>query len=102
MRWTPTPGQTDVLGNGDRDPLGPLRQAHRQANRRLPSARPDVAGLSADGLAELRGLLRAMIHDHRAANPRDTYREVLAAVLDYRSWHTFELRMSAARRPANG
>src|SRR2546427_2972072 len=24
---------------------------------------------------------------------RSTYREVLAAVLDYRSWHTFELRM---------
>jgi len=53
----------------------------------------DAASLGAEGLAELRGLLRAMIHDHRAANPRDTYREVLAAVLDYRSWHTFELRM---------
>ena len=53
----------------------------------------DVAGLPAEGLAELRGLLRAMIHEHRAANPRDTYREVLGAVLDYRSWHTFELRM---------
>src|ERR1039457_1222650 len=53
----------------------------------------DAAGLGADGLAELRGLLRAMIHDHRAANPRDTYREVLGSVLDYRSWHTFELRM---------
>jgi len=53
----------------------------------------DAAGLGADGLAELRGLLRAMIHDHRAANPRDTYREVLGSVLDYRSWHTFELRL---------
>lgn len=53
----------------------------------------DAASLGADGLAELRGLLRAMIHNHRSANIRDTYREVLAAVLDYRSWHTFELRM---------
>ncbi len=53
----------------------------------------DVAALSAAGLAELRGLLRAMIREHRAANPRDTYREVLGAVLDYRAWHTFELRM---------
>ncbi|HEY5986935.1 MAG TPA: SbcC/MukB-like Walker B domain-containing protein, partial [Streptosporangiaceae bacterium] len=53
----------------------------------------DAASLGPEGLAELRGLLRAMIHDHRAANPRDTYREVLTAVLDYRSWHTFELRM---------
>jgi len=53
----------------------------------------DAASLGADGLAELRGLLRAMIHDQRAANPRDTYREVLGSVLDYRSWHTFELRM---------
>ncbi len=53
----------------------------------------DAAHLGPQGLAELRGLLRAMIHDHRAGNPRDTYREVLTAVLDYRSWHTFELRM---------
>ncbi len=53
----------------------------------------DAASLGPDGLAELRGLLRAMIHDHRASNPRDTYREVLGSVLDYRSWHTFELRM---------
>jgi len=53
----------------------------------------DAAALGPDGLAELRGLLRAMIHEHRAGNPRDTYREVLASVLDYRSWHTFELRM---------
>ena len=60
----------------------------------------DAAGLGADGLAELRGLLRAMIHGHRAANPRDTYREVLASVLDYRSWHTFELRLLQPGRPA--
>jgi hypothetical protein len=60
----------------------------------------DAAGLGADGLAELRGLLRAMIHDHRAANPRDTYREVLGSVLDYRSWHTFELRLLQPGRPA--
>jgi hypothetical protein len=53
----------------------------------------DAASLGPDGLAELRGLLRDMIHDHRAAHRRDTYREVLAAVLDYRSWHAFELRM---------
>lgn len=53
----------------------------------------DAATLGPDGLAELRGLLRAMIHEHRASNPRDTYREVLGSVLDYRSWHTFELRM---------
>jgi hypothetical protein len=53
----------------------------------------DAAALGPDGLAGLRGLLRAMIHEHRASNPRDTYREVLASVLDYRSWHAFELRM---------
>ena len=53
----------------------------------------DAATLGPDGLAELRGLLRAMIHEHRASNPRDTYREVLGSVLDYRSWHAFELRM---------
>jgi uncharacterized protein (TIGR02680 family) len=59
----------------------------------------DAAGLGPDGLAELRGLLRTMIHDHRAGNPRDTYREVLAAVLDYRSWHAFELQLLSPGSP---
>ena len=59
----------------------------------------DAAGLGPDGLAELRALLRAMIHDHRASNPRDTYREVLAAVLDYRSWHAFELQLLSPGSP---
>ena len=60
----------------------------------------DAAGLGPDGLAELRALLRAMIHDHRASNPRDTYREVLAAVLDYRSWHAFELQLLSPGSPS--
>jgi putative exonuclease SbcCD C subunit len=60
----------------------------------------DAAGLGPDGLAELRGQLRAMIHDHRAGNPRDTYREVLAAVLDYRSWHAFELQLLSPGSPS--
>ena len=60
----------------------------------------DAAGLGPEGLAELRAMLRAMIHDHRAGNPRDTYREVLAAVLDYRSWHAFELQLLSPGSPA--
>jgi hypothetical protein len=60
----------------------------------------DAAGLGPDGLAELRAQLRAMIHDHRAGNPRDTYREVLAAVLDYRSWHAFELQLLSPGSPS--
>jgi uncharacterized protein (TIGR02680 family) len=60
----------------------------------------DATYLGADGLAELRALLRAMIHAHRAAYPRDTYREVLAAVLDYRSWHAFELQLLSPGSPA--
>jgi uncharacterized protein (TIGR02680 family) len=59
----------------------------------------DASGLGPGGLAELRGLLRAMIHDHRARNSRDTYREVLAAVLDYRSWHAFELQLLSPGSP---
>ncbi len=53
----------------------------------------DARDLGPDGLTDLRGLLREMIRDHRASHPRDTYREVLATVLDYRSWRTFELRI---------
>jgi hypothetical protein len=59
----------------------------------------DARDLGPDGLSELRALLRAMIHDHRASNPRDTYREVLAAVLDYRSWHAFELQLLSPGSP---
>ncbi len=51
----------------------------------------DAQGLGPSGLAELRGNLREMIRDHRARHPRATYKEVLAGVLDYRTWHTFEL-----------
>ena len=60
----------------------------------------DAASLGSEGLTELRGQLRAMIHDYRASNPRDTYREVLASVLDYRSWHAFELQMLPPGGPA--
>jgi len=50
-------------------------------------------------LAELRGLLREMIRDYRGAHPRATYREALASVLDYRSWHSFELLQKSAGEP---
>jgi len=67
------------------------RTEHQAAVSRMLDR--DASALGADGLTDLRGLLRQMIHDHRAQHPRDTYREVLAAVLDYRSWHTFELQL---------
>jgi putative exonuclease SbcCD C subunit len=50
-------------------------------------------------LAELRGLLREMIREYRGAHPRATYREALASVLDYRSWHTFELLQKTPGEP---
>ena len=54
----------------------------------------DATSLGERGLEELRALIRAMIHEHRARRQRDTYREALAAVLDYRTWHLFELRLT--------
>jgi Putative exonuclease SbcCD, C subunit len=50
-------------------------------------------------IAELRGLLREMIREYRAGHPRATYREALASVLDYRSWHTFELLLIQPGEP---
>ncbi len=59
----------------------------------------DAQGLGPSGLAELRSALREMIRDHRANHPRATYKEVLAAVLDYRTWHTFELLLVVPGEP---
>jgi Putative exonuclease SbcCD, C subunit len=50
-------------------------------------------------LAELRGLLREMIREYRVSHPRATYREALAHVLDYRSWHAFELLLIQPGEP---
>jgi hypothetical protein len=50
-------------------------------------------------LAELRSLLREMIREYRASHPRATYRETLASVLDYRSWHSFELLLIQSGEP---
>ncbi|HEX4088388.1 MAG TPA: SbcC/MukB-like Walker B domain-containing protein [Trebonia sp.] len=60
----------------------PQRAASRLLDRDLPGP---------ERLAELRGVLRDMIREYRAGHPRATYREALASVLDYRSWHAFEL-----------
>ncbi|CAL9600682.1 Chromosome partition protein Smc [Nocardiopsis dassonvillei] len=54
--------------------------------------RRDSVGPGPEGLADLRGELREMIRAYHAAHPRATYKQVLAAVLDYRDWYRFELR----------
>jgi hypothetical protein len=59
----------------------------------------DAQGLGPSGLAELRGGRREMIRDYRATHPRATYKEVLAEVLDYRAWHTFELTLVVPGEP---
>jgi hypothetical protein len=63
-----------------------ITDAQRAASRLVDRDQPGP-----ERLAELRGVLRDMIREYRAAHPRATYREALAAVLDYRSWHAFEL-----------
>ena len=65
---------------------------HQLAASRILEA--DATSLGERGLGELRSLIRAMIHEHRARRQRDTYREALSAVLDYRAWHLFELRLT--------
>ena len=73
-------------GQSDRsDSLVPI-EARRAASRLLDRDQPGP-----ERLAELRGLIRDMIRGYRAGRPRATYREALAVVLDYRSWHAFEL-----------
>lgn len=54
----------------------------------------DGDGLGPRGLGELRGVLRQMIRDYHAAHPRAGHKQVLSAVLDYRTWYRFELRLA--------
>jgi uncharacterized protein (TIGR02680 family) len=53
----------------------------------------DVPTLSAADLEQLRQRLREMIREHRSRNPRDTFRETLAVVLDYREWYAFAVQL---------
>ncbi|WP_435108405.1 SbcC/MukB-like Walker B domain-containing protein [Nocardiopsis synnemataformans] len=65
---------------------------HQATAARL--VRRDTDGLGASGLTRLREVLREMIREHHAAHPRATYKQVLSAVLDYRTWYRFELRLA--------
>lgn len=71
-----------------------ITDSQRAASRLLERDSPGP-----ERLAELRGLLREMIREYRAAHPRATYREALASVLDYRSWHAFELLLIQPGEP---
>jgi hypothetical protein len=71
-----------------------ITELQRAASRLLERDSP-----GAERLAELRGLLREMIREYRAGHPRATYREALANVLDYRSWHAFELLLVQPGEP---
>ena len=71
-----------------------ITDSQRAASRLLERAAPGPGRL-----AELRGLLREMIREYRGSHPRATYREALGSVLDYRSWHVFELLLLQPREP---
>jgi hypothetical protein len=79
IRWTQSDKITDLQ-----------RSASRLLERDSPGR---------ERLAELRGLLREMIREYRAGHPRATYREALGKVLDYRSWHEFELLLIKPGEP---
>lgn len=71
-----------------------ITDLQRSASRLLERDSPGP-----ERLAELRGLLREMIREYRSGHPRATYREALGNVLDYRSWHTFELLLIKPGEP---
>lgn len=53
----------------------------------------DAANLSGDELDRIRRLLAQRVRTVRAARPDARYRDVLAEVLDYRAWRSFELHL---------
>lgn len=68
-----------------------LTEEQRAINKLLQK---DASSLGAAGLAELRTLLRGQIRAGKARDRRKTYQQVIAEVLDYRAWRTFELLLS--------
>ncbi|MGV9931850.1 TIGR02680 family protein [Streptomyces olivaceoviridis] len=68
-----------------------LTDEQRAVNQLL---KKDATALGPSGLAELRSLLRAQIRTGKARDRRKTYQQIIADVLDYRSWRTFELLLS--------
>ena len=71
-----------------------ITDRQRAASRLLERGAPGP-----ERLGELRSVLREMIRDYRAGHPRATYREALASVVDYRSWHAFELLLVQPGQP---
>src|SRR5262249_59777122 len=71
-----------------------ITDRQRAASRLLERAAPGP-----ERLTELRSLLREMIREYRGTHPRATYREALSNVLDYRSWHVFELLLLQPGQP---
>ena len=53
----------------------------------------DAANLSGDELDRIRRLLAQRVRSVRALRPDARYRDVLADVLDYRAWRSFELHL---------
>jgi hypothetical protein len=71
-----------------------ITDRQRAASRLLERTAPGP-----ERLAELRSVLREMIREYRGSHPRATYREALGSVLDYRSWHMFELLLLQSGEP---
>ena len=71
-----------------------ITDRQRAASRLLERAAPGP-----ERLGELRSLLREMIREYRGSHPRATYREALSSLLDYRSWHVFELLLLQPGEP---
>ncbi|HTU75370.1 MAG TPA: SbcC/MukB-like Walker B domain-containing protein [Trebonia sp.] len=86
IRWAQSDRSDNMVPN--------YAEARRAVSRLLERDQPGP-----ERLAELRGLIRDMVRGYRAAHPRATYREALAAALDYRSWHAFELLMKTPGEP---
>ena len=73
------------------DRITDMQRAAARLVERAPGGQERLSGL--------RGLLREMIREYRGSHPRATYREALGSVLDYRSWHVFELLLRVPGEP---
>ncbi|ACU74359.1 conserved hypothetical protein [Catenulispora acidiphila DSM 44928] len=90
------------MSSGTKIGIGWLRSEKADEHQIAASEILKSDPLGPDDNVQLRTLIRTMLRNHLDRHPRDTYREALAVVLDYRTWYSFQLTLFRPGGPKDG